>query len=82
LNFVINPAAMNKTNNLIKVFSGPEASAILLKSRLEDSGISSIIKNDSADAFLGTMTSVVDLYIQESDLKNAQLIIKETIKNS
>jgi hypothetical protein len=73
---------MNKTNNLIKVFSGPEASAILLKSRLEDSGISSIIKNDSSDAFLGTVTPVIDLYIQESDLKKAQLIISETNNNS
>jgi len=73
---------MNKTNNLIKVFSGPEASAILLKSRLEDSGISSIIKNDSSDAFLGTVTPVIDLYIQELDLKKAQLIISETNNNS
>jgi len=73
---------MNKTNNLIKVFSGPEASAILLKSRLEDSGISSIIKNDSSDAFLGTVTPVIDLYIQESDLKKAQLIISEINNNS
>jgi len=73
---------MNKTNNLIKVFSGPEASAILLKSRLEDSGISSIIKNDSSDAFLGTVTPAIDLYIQESDLKKAQLIISETNNNS
>jgi len=31
---------MKKTDNFIKVFIGDEASSILLKSRLEESGIS------------------------------------------
>jgi hypothetical protein len=67
-------------NMLVKVFSGSEASAILLKSRLEDSGISSVMINDSGDAFLGTVTPFADLYVKEADFKKAQLIVAETNK--
>ena len=72
---------MNKTNQLIKVFTGPEASAILLKTRLEEIGISSIIKNDSGFAYLGVTPGIIELYIQESDFEKAQLIITEINKN-
>ena len=68
---------MNKTNHLIKAISGPEASAILLKTRLEEIGISSIIKNDSGFAYLGVAPVVIELYIQESDYEKAQHIIAE-----
>lgn len=68
---------MKKENELIKVFVGPEASAILLKKRLEDIGIPAIIKNDSSSAFLGTAEAVIDLYILESDLVRAKPIIEE-----
>ena len=71
---------MKKTDNLIKVFTGDEASAILLKSRLEETGISALIKNDSSAAFFGAVPSVVDLYIQESDLMKAKPMISEFIK--
>jgi hypothetical protein len=71
---------MNNKNDLIKVFSGPEATAILLKSRLEESGISSIIKNDSSEAFLGVATPFTNLYINESDLKKAQPLISDIKK--
>ncbi len=73
---------MKTSNDLIKVYSGPEATVILIKSRLEETGISSIIKNDSTDAFLGVTTPVTDLYIKESDLKNAQPIIAEIKKKN
>jgi len=43
---------MKTSNDLIKVYSGTEATVILIKSRLEETGISSIIKNDSSEAFL------------------------------
>lgn len=72
---------MAKTDELIKVFTGPEGTVILLKSRLEEAGISSIIKNDSSEAFLGVSTPFTDLYIKESDLDKAQSSISE-IKNS
>jgi hypothetical protein len=60
---------MRKEENLIKVFSGPESSAILLKSRLDEKGISALIKNDSEDAFFGVTPRVVDLYVKSTDLK-------------
>jgi hypothetical protein len=72
---------MNKTNQLIKVFTGPEASAILLKTRLEEIGISSLIKNDSGTAYLGVASVIIELYIQESDFEKAQPIIAEMNEN-
>lgn len=71
---------MGKTDNLIKVFIGDEASAILLKSRLEENGISALIKNDSSSASLGVAALSVDLYIQEADLVKAKSMINEFIK--
>jgi len=73
---------MKTSNDLIKVYSGTEATVILIKSRLEETGISSIIKNDSSEAFLGVTTPLTDLYIKESDLKNAQPIIAEIKKKN
>jgi hypothetical protein len=60
---------MRKGENLVKVFSGPESTAILLKSRLEVTGINVLIKNDSEDAFFGMTPKVVDLYVKAADLK-------------
>jgi hypothetical protein len=66
--------------NLIKVFAGTEATVILLKNRLEEIGINCIIKNDSSDAFLGTAPQVIDLYINEVNLKKAKPIIQSIVK--
>jgi hypothetical protein len=70
-----------KKENLIKVFAGSESSAILLKSRLKEIGVESIVKNDSSDAFLGTAPQVVDLYISKSDLKKSNPVIQGLVKN-
>jgi hypothetical protein len=72
---------MKKTENLIKVFTGDEASVILLKSRLEENRISVLTKNDAPSSFLGVVPSI-DLYITEGDLKKAKSLITEfTRKN-
>lgn len=68
-----------KKEELIKIYEGSESSVILLKSRLNEIGIESIIKNDTHDAFLGTTPDVVDLYIKKTDINKATPIIK-TIK--
>jgi hypothetical protein len=47
---------------------------------LEETGISALIKNDSSSAFFGASPPVIDLYIQESDLKDAEPVISEFIK--
>lgn len=68
---------MAKKDKLIKVFTGPEGTVILLKSRLEEAGIYSIIKNDSSEAFLGVATPFTDLYVREPDLDKAKSVISE-----
>jgi hypothetical protein len=68
---------MKKEKNLVKVFSGAEAPAILLKKRLEETGIEALIKNDSHDAFLGAAPRVVDVYIEEKNIDKASAIIQE-----
>jgi hypothetical protein len=73
---------MKKEKNLIRVFTGPEASAILLKSRLEEIGVFTLTKNDFSGSFLGVVPPSVDLYINESDLKRAVLLIREFTKEN
>jgi hypothetical protein len=72
---------MKEGTNLIRVFSGSEILAILLKDELEVNGIPAIIQNDFQSGisagFAGGVPSSVDLLIKESDLKNAEPIINE-----
>ena len=76
---------MKKGNDLIRVFTGDEVSAIYLKERLEEIGIAALIKNDFQSGitvgFVSGVPSAIDLYIQESDLKEAEPIIKEFNEN-
>ena len=77
---------MKNKDNLIRVFTGSEVSAILLKGELESIGISVFIQNDFqsglAGGFAGGVPSAIDLYIQESDLKEAESIVNEFIRNN
>jgi hypothetical protein len=73
---------MKENNNLIKIYAGNEASTLLLKARLEEIGVSALIKNDYSGAWLGGVSPAIDLYIQESDLKKAELIIKDFIQDN
>lgn len=68
---------MEKEENLIKVFTGPQATAMLLMQRLEETGIKSLIKNDSGLGYLGAVPEVIDLYIFEEDLDKARPLIDE-----
>lgn len=76
---------MGKENNLIRVFTGTEVLVYLLKERLEEVGVSSLIKNDFQSGLtvglISGVPSAVDLYIQESDLEEAKPIIKEFTEN-
>jgi hypothetical protein len=49
----------------------------MLKGRLDLAGIYAAIQNDSNDSFLRGVPAAVDLYIQQSDYKRADAIIKE-----
>lgn len=76
---------MKENNKLIRVYTGTEVSVYLLKDMLEQNGISSIIKNDFnsgiSAGFAGGVPSAIDIYIKQSDLKNAESIIGEFIKS-
>lgn len=77
---------MKKGNNLIRVFTGTEVLVYLLKERLEEVEISALIKDDFQSGitvgFVGGVPSAIDLYIQESDLQEAEPIINEFIQNN
>jgi hypothetical protein len=73
---------MKEKNNLIKVYTGTEILVYILKDKLGQTGIVSTIQNDSGDAFLRGTSAAIDLYIQRSDLKKAEQVIREFVKNN
>ena len=65
------------------MFTGSETLVFLLKGRLEEIGITSLIKNDSITAYLeSSPPPSIDLFIQEIDLKKANAIITEFFKTN
>jgi hypothetical protein len=77
---------MKNGNDLIRVFTGTEVLVYLLKERLEEVDISSLIKDDFQSGltvgFVSGVPSAIDLYILESDLKIAEPIINEFMKDN
>lgn len=77
---------MKEKNQITKVFTGTELLVKLLKDELEQIGISSIIQNDYNSGvlagFSGGTPSTIDLFIQESDLKKAEPIIRGFIQRN
>jgi hypothetical protein len=71
---------MEKEEKLVKVFTGPEPTALLLMKMLEETGIKSLIKNDSMLGYLGAVPDVMDLYIFEEDQEKARPLIDEMNK--
>ena len=75
---------MTTSNNLIQVFSGTEVAVLLLKGKLEDIGITTHIQNDYQSGltagFGGGGPSAIDLFIQETDLQQAEPIIQEYLQ--
>ncbi|MBR9918579.1 DUF2007 domain-containing protein [bacterium] len=67
-------------DQLVKVFTGSEISIELLRSRLEELGISGIIRNDFKSGisagFGGGTPAMVDFYIEEKNVEQAQPIIQ------
>jgi len=76
---------MEDENNLIRIYSGTEISINLLKEELEENGIAAMIQNDYQSGitagFFGGGTTAIDLFVQESDLKAAEPIVTDFIKN-
>jgi hypothetical protein len=71
---------MKNSGRLVKVYVGPLETVNLLKSNLLEAGIESLVKNDSSLAYMGNVPSVIDLYIDESDLQEAAPIINRFLK--
>jgi hypothetical protein len=74
---------MKNKNKLIRVYTGTELTVNLLKDELEQIGISGLIQNDFNSGvvagFSGGVPSSIDLFIQESDLTQAEPIINDFI---
>jgi hypothetical protein len=73
---------MKEKDTLIKAYSGTESLVQILKDRLEINGIIATIQNDSGDSFFGGTPIALDLYIRQSDIKIAEPIIREFIKDN
>lgn len=68
---------MENEEKLVRVFVGPEPTALLLLEMLEETGIKGMIKNDSGLGYLGAVPQVMDLYILEEDMEKASPILNE-----
>lgn len=68
---------MENEENLIKVFTGSEPTALLLLKMLEEAGVKGLIKNDSGLGYIGAAPSVLDLYILETDIEKAMPLVRE-----
>ncbi|HLN20980.1 MAG TPA: hypothetical protein VK213_07810 [Bacteroidales bacterium] len=68
---------MKANENLVPVYSGTEASALLLKGRLERLGIASEIRKESTSGTWGIVPDNIELYIEESLQGEAEPVIRE-----
>ena len=60
---------MKTTRDLVKIYTGPEASTRLLELRLEQIGIHALTKNDNTGAFIGLLPPSIDLWINDDVMK-------------
>jgi hypothetical protein len=72
---------MKKIKDLVKVYTGPESSAILLKAQLEEVGVYTLTKNDFTGAYMGAMPPSIDLWINEDDLQKAKPVLDDFLLN-
>jgi hypothetical protein len=72
---------MKKIKDLVKIYTGPESSAILLKAQLEELGIYTLTKNDYTGAYMGVPQPSIDLWITEDDLQRAKPVIDDFVTN-
>lgn len=71
---------MKENLNLVKVFTGTEVTVELLKRKLQEIGITGIIKNDFQSGIIagfGGGPFSIEYYIQETDLAKAEPILTE-----
>jgi hypothetical protein len=65
---------------LMKVFSGSEILALALQEKIEEKGVSTVLKNNIQSARLagfGNTDLAVELFIQETDFAKANPVIED-----
>ena len=63
---------------LMKIFSGDEASAIVLQEKIEEANIATVIRNNNQiTSNITTSSKPVELFIQETDFGKANPIIED-----
>jgi hypothetical protein len=64
---------------LMKVFSGSEILALALQERIEEIGITTVIRNNNQSNVLPSIDNAkaVELFIQETDFSKANPVIEE-----
>jgi hypothetical protein len=70
---------MKDYSSLMSVYTGTEASVVLLKGKLEMNGIASEIRKESTAGYWGVVPDNIELYIEEKDLKEAEPVIQDFI---
>lgn len=76
---------MKKENDLVKVFAGSEITALHLQAELEQMGIPALVKNDfrtGLSAGFPDTTNAVELYVNEKDEKEAEIVVNDFVNNS
>jgi hypothetical protein len=77
---------MKEDDELIRIYTGSEVSAMLLMGELEQAGIPAMTQNDYQSGlmagFPGGVPSAVDVYINESDMTRAEPVIDDFMKNN
>lgn len=73
---------MKKTKELVRIYTGPEVTATLLKARLMKIGIHTLTKNDYSGAYMGVTQPSTDLWINENDLEKARPLLDDFVKIS
>lgn len=71
---------MIENDNLVAVYSGTEASVLLLKGRLERMGIASKVRKESKAGSWGIVPDNVELCIQKSLQREADPVINEFLQ--
>ena len=76
---------MENENELVIIFTGSEIEVNLLKAELEEEGIPSLIKNDFqmglSAGFVAGIPSAIDLLVNESDKRRAEIIAKDFLQD-
>lgn len=74
---------MKEHDSIVRIFSGSEVTALMIKARLEEAGIVTMIRNDFqsgvAAGFYAGPPADVDLFVSDEDLAAANLIIPEIL---